>query len=121
MSRKDEEIRETKLLVALRAEYKCEICEKKLPLGEGELAHKIPQRKHLIEKFGKGVIHHALNFQWTCPGCNSAASLGTDKGQQALAGYIRLEIFTEAAVRIQAQPHLHTALIDKLAKIAGGE
>lgn len=121
MSKKDEEIRESRLNVAIRAGFCCEVCGKSLALERGELAHQIPQRKHLIEKYGAGVIHHVMNFKWTCPECNSAVSIGGDpKAQDDLARKIRLYIYAEAAARIEITPHLYRPTVDKLAKIARG-
>lgn len=31
-----------------------------------QLAHLIPQRKHLIKKYGKEVIHHPSNMKLAC-------------------------------------------------------
>jgi len=53
----------------------CKTCGR--PLREGfELAHRIPQRKWCIARWGADVIHHPDNMDATCPGaCNSAAQL----------------------------------------------
>lgn len=123
MSRKDEEIRETRFNVAVRAGYRCEVCGKSLPIDKGQLAHRIPQRASFIAKFGGGVIHHNMNLRWTCAGnCNDAVSIGGSPAEQdLLADKIRMRILEDVAIRIHATPHLYVALINKLAKIARGE
>ena len=122
MSKKDELIRETRAVVALRADYLCEVCYEPLPLAEGELAHQIPQRKHMIAKYSAGVIHHNMNFKWTCSECNSAVSIGGNPvACEELANRIRVRILEDVAIRIHVRPHSYTALIDRLAKVARGE
>lgn len=71
-----EEYREMRRRLYIRAEGRCEVCG--APLNDYfELAHRIPQRKHLIKKYGKDVIHHPLNLRVTCRGrCNDSVSVG---------------------------------------------
>ena len=123
MSRQDLDIAEIRTGVAILAGYLCKTCHKSLPEELGELAHKIPNRKHLVEKYGVGVIHHAMNFEWTCAGaCNDAVSIGGDPvACEELANRIRLRILEDVAIRIHVSPHLYTSLIDRLAKVARGE
>jgi len=67
---------ETRLLVAQRAGWKCEACGELTPYTEGQLAHRIPQRKHLVRKYGESIIHHPRNLAWVCGlGCNAAMSI----------------------------------------------
>lgn len=123
MSRKDLDIYETRLNVATRAKFCCEVCGVSLPLDKGELAHRIPQRAHLIEKFTPAVIHHNMNFKWTCPGaCNSAVSIGGSPAEQErLADAIRMRILEDVSIRIHCSPMLYKKLIIQLAKVASGE
>ena len=70
-------IHETRETVATRAKYRCEVCGKPTPMNEGQLAHRIPQRKWCIKKWGIDVIHHPLNMAWTCGlACNNIVSIG---------------------------------------------
>ena len=56
---------------------RCEVCRKPTPLHLGQLAHRIPQRKWCVKKWGADVIHHPLNLAWTCSlECNAAVSIG---------------------------------------------
>ena len=123
MSRKDLDISETRTGVAILAGYLCKTCHKSLPADVGELAHKIPNRDHLVKKYSAGVIHHIMNFEWTCAGdCNDAVSIGGDPvAQTELANRIRVRILEDVAIRIHVSPHLYTSLIDRLAKVARGE
>lgn len=74
----NEDYRDLRRLMYIRANECCEVCGK--PLRDSfELAHRIPQRKHWIEKYGAAIIHHPLNMRVTCPGaCNDAVSLGNN-------------------------------------------
>ena len=123
MSKLDEKITETRMNVAIRAGFKCECCGSPLPIDEGELAHQIPQRKHMVGKYSAGVVHHNMNFKWMHPGpCNAAASIGGDPvACGELANQIRMRILEDVAIRIHVSPHLYVSLIDKLAKVASGE
>jgi hypothetical protein len=41
-----------------------------------ELAHRVPQRKYLLKKYGKEIIHHPLNMKLTHAGnCNAGVQL----------------------------------------------
>jgi hypothetical protein len=43
--------------------------------GTPQIAHRIPQRKHLIRKYGKEIIHHPVNLRATCClKCNASVS-----------------------------------------------
>jgi len=122
MSKLDEEIRETRLYVALRAHFRCEECNKSLPLDKGEMAHCIAKTDEWITKYGKEVINHPDNLKWTCSGaCNDAQNIGNNPvAREALVHEIRMHIYADAAARIEISPHLYTDLINKLAKVARG-
>lgn len=123
MSRLDERIRETRQAVAIRAKYMCEVCTKQLWLEQGELAHRIPQRRHLVAKYGVGVIHHTDNLRWTHRGnCNDAVSIGGKPvACEELAKEIQLRILEDAGVRMMLTPHLYVKDFDRLARVAEGE
>jgi len=57
----------------------CGICKKSLLSGVPQLAHRIPQSKRNIKKYGKEVIHHKLNMiPVESLECNAAASIAGD-------------------------------------------
>ena len=89
------DIDDTRLTVAARARYHCEVCGKPTPLGRGQMAHRIPQRKRNLKKYGKAVIHHPRNLAWTCGlECNAAVSLGAHTAEiERLADEIRRELW----------------------------
>lgn len=124
MSRRDEKIRETRMQVYHAAGGRCEICGKPVSLAEGQLAHRIPQRKNFLDRYGEAVIHHQFNFKWTCPTdeCNNAASIAGDPKQiEALVTYIVTEIMSEVTARIIRFPHLYADEFKRIAKIAEGD
>ena len=56
----------------------CEVCGKQLMLQEMELAHRVPQDKPMLRKYGARRIHHRLNLGGVCRGsatCNTMVSL----------------------------------------------
>jgi hypothetical protein len=54
----------------------CWYCQEPMKFMTFELAHRAPQRKWLIEKWGSRVIHHPRNVVGTHPGyCNGRAQL----------------------------------------------
>lgn len=56
----------------------CEVCGEPISFDDYQLAHRIPQRKYNLAKYGKRVIHHPLNLVATCSlRCNTAVSLNT--------------------------------------------
>lgn len=57
----------------------CWWCRGPLKFSEFELAHRIPQRKWCLKRWGKEVIHHRYNLVGTHRGtCNSAVQLNPD-------------------------------------------
>jgi hypothetical protein len=45
--------------------------------GQPQLAHRIPKKKHLLERYGAQVIHHELNLVPVCSlGCNAKVDIG---------------------------------------------
>lgn len=57
------------------ANYTCQVCGKRFPESELQLAHIIPKHLRYIKKYGKKVIHHDLNMVVTCSKCNSSVLL----------------------------------------------
>ena len=56
----------------------CYICGKQLMLDEMELAHRVPQDKPMLRRYGEARIHHRRNLRGVCRGsdaCNSGVSL----------------------------------------------
>jgi hypothetical protein len=51
-------------------------CAEPLDYTGFQLAHRIPQRKHFLRKYGKDVIHHRFNVRAVCSErCNAAVSI----------------------------------------------
>ena len=124
MSKKDEEIRATREIVSRGAGWRCEVCGKAVPMERGQLAHRIPQRKHLVAKYGEGIIHHHFNMAWTCPTdkCNNAVSIaGNPTEVQHLVEAIVDDIIDEVRLRILMSPAEYRSTVNKLARIAKGE
>ena len=80
MSRKDIEIMDTKMLVFTRDGWRCRYCGAG---GHLQLAHRIPQTKANIAKYGKEIIHHPDNLETTCPTHNSQSLVGQDRTLEA--------------------------------------
>lgn len=75
--RKTLAISEMKVELGYSQNWKCSACGAPLAVQEAELAHRIPQRKYLLAKYGPEVIHHRLNMALTHHGaCNDAVSIG---------------------------------------------
>lgn len=64
-----------KLDILERDNFMC-VCGKSVyTYGTPQIAHRIPQRKHLIKKYGKEIIHHPANLVSTCSlKCNASVS-----------------------------------------------
>lgn len=74
---------------------RCWICHERIRYSTAQLAHRIPQTKGYLKKYGAKVIHHRLNMMITCPLCNSSALLDpkTHPGEAAaLAERIETEL-----------------------------
>ncbi len=85
---------ETRIDVYNRARGKCEVCNSPIEYLTYQMAHKIPQSKMYLKKYGKEVIHHRLNFVATCGLiCNGRASIsGWPLEIDELVQKIRLEL-----------------------------
>lgn len=54
----------------------CPVCLGMVSVGDGELAHKIPQKRWCLAKWGPEIIYHSKNMDLTHRGtCNSKVSL----------------------------------------------
>lgn len=72
--KKSQEYFEFRVKMLNRANGKCEICEKPITFETMQLAHKIPQTKFYLHKYGKKVLHNARNIVVCCSlRCNSKA------------------------------------------------
>lgn len=74
----EEQIRyeETRIIVYNRAKGNCEVCGDRVSYVTFQMAHRVPQRRWAIKKYGKEAIHHNKNFKATCSlGCNGRASI----------------------------------------------
>lgn len=63
--------------------------------GTPQLAHRIPQRKHLLAKYGEAIIHHPMNMASTCSlECNASVSIANDLGAilELLEGMYEYEV-----------------------------
>lgn len=79
--------------------------------GTPQLAHRIPQRKHLFRKFGAEIIHHPINLVSTCSlECNASVSIAQDFGKI-------LEVLME--IREYEANAGNRSLIEKLDRIIG--
>ena len=55
----------------------CEGCKKNIPFSEAQLAHRIPQTKMYLKKYGTNIIHHNKNLALVCSlDCNSSVNIG---------------------------------------------
>ena len=78
--REQDQLSETRVHILNRSGWMCENCGAQLTSAGFQLAHRIPQRKHLLKKYGKKVIHHPLNMAAVCSEeCNAAVSVGNNE------------------------------------------
>ena len=76
MSSTEHERMETRARICQRQGYEC-ICGATVHPSMCQLAHRIPQRKHLLKKYGAKVLHHDDNLVAVCSlECNSRESIG---------------------------------------------
>jgi 5-methylcytosine-specific restriction endonuclease McrA len=86
-------VAETKERLFKRDMYTCRICGDPIRQhGTPQLAHRIPQTKSNLKRYGKEVIHHDDNL-WSVCGlqCNAAALIHGEEIEQ-LAKAIKEEI-----------------------------
>lgn len=64
---------ELKLSMYNKAHGRCEVCGKRIPFTEAQLAHRIPKTKNYLDIYGSDVINHPLNMAAVCSlKCNDA-------------------------------------------------
>lgn len=70
-------IEETKRYVFARDRYTCVVCGLSASIyGTAQLAHRIPQTKANLRKYGERIVHHPLNLATTCSlKCNAAVDI----------------------------------------------
>ena len=57
-----------------RVGYKCEVCGE--PINPGDFAHKVPQAKWALKKYGADCIHHPNNLVLVCGSrCNHSLNI----------------------------------------------
>ncbi len=62
--------RKQELIEALN--YTCQVCFKRFPGSELQLAHRISATKYNIAEFGRAVMYHERMLILTCSKCNSS-------------------------------------------------
>jgi hypothetical protein len=63
----------------------CGVCRQPVPWMQFQLAHRIPQRKWCMARWGEEILHHHKNLVGVCGlECNAAAQLNPDGLEAAL-------------------------------------
>lgn len=72
----------------------CWKCRKPVMVTDMQLAHRIPQDKAMLRRYGSEVLHHRANLRGACSlECNDAASLRNHPVEEAeLVERIRLDL-----------------------------
>jgi hypothetical protein len=85
-----------------RDQYLCICGNSVFSYGTPQLAHRIPQRKHLIETYGKDIIHHPCNLRATCClDCNGQVSVAQNmEGLRAVLQEIREYELAHGGIRL---------------------
>jgi 5-methylcytosine-specific restriction endonuclease McrA len=90
--RRQVEIDDTKLAVAARDGWRCVYCGC-VDQSRLQLAHRVPQDRRYIDRYGSRVIHHSLNMVLACDRCNHKAEVDP-KTRPIEAQAIIVEILT---------------------------
>jgi len=70
------EYQENRIRLMVERGCKCEVCGKHLDITNLQLAHRIPQTKGYLKRYGKEVLHHPMNLATVCSlKCNDAVLL----------------------------------------------
>ena len=70
---------EAREAIFARDGWLCQNCGKPIRLGQPQLAHRIPQSKAMLAKYGAAVIHHPDNLASACGlDCNNALDIRGD-------------------------------------------
>jgi ferredoxin len=73
-----------------RDRWECVHCGKRVTSHSAQLAHLIPQRKHLIRRYGKEIIYHKKNLVTVCGlRCNNAVQVNAPELQELIARGVR--------------------------------
>jgi len=73
---------EIKEYVFNRDGWRCRVCNRPVNFATAQLAHRIPQSKAMIKKYGKEIIHHPGNLLTTCSlECNNKVQVNYEKRQ----------------------------------------
>lgn len=80
-------ISEQKAVLLERDHWTCRVCGQ----AANQLAHRIPQSKMNIKKYGKHVIHHSLNLVSVCSlRCNSSVIINGLEEKSLVADILAL-------------------------------
>jgi 5-methylcytosine-specific restriction endonuclease McrA len=91
--RKRFKIGEVKEEVFDRDEWTCQVCGMPVTTETAQLAHRIPQSKVNIKKFGEEIIHHPLNMLTVCClRCNNVVQVNAPLLQEQIEREIYDEI-----------------------------
>lgn len=73
------ELYQVRQALAFIQHWQCAACGKTIGPEQGQIAHRIPQRKWCIKHFGRDVIHHPMNMVLVCNlECNAKVQLNPD-------------------------------------------
>lgn len=90
------EMEDLKREKAVEQDGKCPVCGMYLTYGRPQLAHRIPQTKANIKKYGKAVIHHPDNMVLVCSlKCNTAVVERSGRPRDMLAKAITSSLTTD--------------------------
>lgn len=85
---------EQRLELFRAARWTCVVCQEPLNRqGVAQLAHRVPKKDSLIQRWGREVIHHPLNLVPVCGlECNSKVNMGTisEASKALLARIVRI-------------------------------
>lgn len=92
-----------------RDEWTCTCGNSVYIYGTPQIAHRIPQRRHIIRKYGKEIVHHPVNLRATCSlKCNASVStIDHDTVLKEILAY--------------AIEHNETKVLEKLRKLGYGK
>lgn len=80
--RKRFEVGAMKEQIFARDQWRCRVCGAPVTTTTAQLAHRIPQSKAMIKKYGKEIIHHPGNLLTTCSlECNNKVQVNYEKQQ----------------------------------------
>lgn len=83
---------ELRIQIHARSGGRCEVCGKPIAVTETQLAHRIPQSKMNLKKYGKEIIHHRMNLAATCSLRCNAQAIVHGVAEDHLVSWIRDDI-----------------------------